>query len=169
MALINEELVEILQYRVNQEELSWRMYRAMQMWLEYNGYFGAAKLWKKYAQEELEHAEWTEQLLLSLNYKPEIRVIEPVKNDFSSLKSIVALSYQHEVDVLKQVEKLTDVADKANCTGKHSVYMLGHRFVQEQVDEINKLQYWVDRLIAFGDDSCNLKLLDDEMGKFATK
>ena len=62
MAFINKKIEELINYRIVEEEKSARLYLAMSQWLDYNGFAGAAKLWKKYSDEEIEHAamalEW---------------------------------------------------------------------------------------------------------------
>ena len=49
--LITESCVEYLNYRIQQEEYSSRIYMAMTMWLDEKGFKGAAALWRKYSDE----------------------------------------------------------------------------------------------------------------------
>ena len=50
--IIPEKIVTLLNYRINQEELSSRLYLAMSEWLEIAGFLGASKLWGSYSDEE---------------------------------------------------------------------------------------------------------------------
>ncbi len=63
--LISTECIDYLNYRVQQEEYSSRIYLSMSMWLNNKGYVGAAALWRKYSDEEMAHAEWSRTYLLS--------------------------------------------------------------------------------------------------------
>ena len=47
MKRISEELEKRINTHIELEENSSRLYRAMGEWFEYNGWFNAAKLWKK--------------------------------------------------------------------------------------------------------------------------
>jgi hypothetical protein len=44
--MIDDSCISFLNYRVQQEEYSSRIYLAMSMWLNNNGYLNAAKTWK---------------------------------------------------------------------------------------------------------------------------
>ena len=67
--IISEKIIQLLNYRIQQEEFSSRLYLAMSVWLDFKGYFGASKLWKKYSEEEKAHSEWAYKYLLELNIK----------------------------------------------------------------------------------------------------
>ena len=43
--MMSEEVEKLLNYRIEQEEQSSRIYLAMSMWLTNTGYLGAGKLW----------------------------------------------------------------------------------------------------------------------------
>ena len=63
--LISKKTIDLLQYRIQEEEMSVRIYLSMAMWLENEGYVNASKLWKKYSAEENTHADWAREYLLS--------------------------------------------------------------------------------------------------------
>ena len=46
---LSEAMVKLLNYRVEQEEFSARIYLAMSTWLDDKGFVGAAKLFKQYS------------------------------------------------------------------------------------------------------------------------
>jgi ferritin len=162
MAIISEEMIQLLNLRIEQEEQSCRLYHAMQIWLEFSGYFGAAKLFKKYSEEELKHSEWVYKYLLDLNIRPDVPALVKPQVDFKSLPQIIALGYQHEVDITNQCKVLLR---KTQVERDDLTYQLALRFVTEQVEELGKMQCLVDRLTAFGDTAISLRLLDKEMGE----
>ena len=54
---ISDNIEKILNTQIANEMNSSILYRAMGNCLEYNGWNGASKLWKKYSLEETGHAE----------------------------------------------------------------------------------------------------------------
>jgi ferritin len=159
--LLSDECVKYLNYRIQQEEYSSRIYLAMSMWLENKGYNGAASLWKKYSQEELSHSDWSRTYLLSMGVQPETPKLDSPQQGFTGLPEIVKISYNHEIEVTKQCK---DLASDAFKKGDHMLYELALKFLKEQVEEHNKMQNWMDQLQAFGTEPVALRLLDTEMG-----
>lgn len=86
---LDPEMIELLNYRANQEELSSRIYQAMYLWMVNEGFEGAATLYKEYYEEELEHAGWVYDHLLSLNIKPTLRIIDVPQLSFTGLPEIL--------------------------------------------------------------------------------
>jgi ferritin len=161
MAIISKDIINELQFRIEQEELSSRIYKAMAVWLDFNGYTGAAKLFNSYASEELVHAGWAYTYLNDLNVMPNVPALSQPQIAFTSLPQIISLAYKHEVDILNQVSSLSK---KAKNEGDELTYTLGQKYVSEQQEELGKLQKLLDRLSAFGDGAIALRMLDEEMG-----
>jgi len=159
--LLSEECAKYLNYRVQQEEQSARIYLSMSMWLDNNGYLGAAKLWKKYSDEEMGHANFAREYLLAMGVQPITPKLDPPNQTFSGLPEIVQMSFDHEIDVTTQCKSL---ADHAMSIKDHILYQLALKYLTEQVEEHEKMQNWVDRLTAFGEDNIALRMLDEEMG-----
>lgn len=159
--MIEDSCITYLQYRIQQEELSSRLYLAMSMWLNNEGFTGAAKLWQKYADEEMVHSTWSREYLLAMGVTPDVPVLAAQPNTFTGLPQIIRDSYEHEIVVTKQIK---DMAKDAMKKGDHMLYELCLRYLKEQVEEHDKTQTWVDKLAAFGEDKLALRLLDNEMG-----
>jgi ferritin len=160
--LISPMGIELLNYRIIQEELSSRTYLAMSVYLNSEGYVGAAKLWAKYSAEELVHAGWSRDYLLSVGEQPLTAPLEPVQNEFSGLPEIIQLSYEHEIEITRQCQQL---ASQALNGGDFMLFTLAQKFLTEQIEEHDKTIKWMDRLRAFGQDKACLRLLDTEMGQ----
>ena len=159
--LLSDECVNVLQYRIQQEEQSSRIYQSMSLWLNNEGYSGAASLWMKYSQEELVHADWSRNYLLSMGITPNVPLLTAEPNVYQGLPQIIDASYEHEITITKQLKEL---ADKAFKIGDHMLYTLAAQYLKEQVEEHDKMQTWVDKLKTFGTDKIALRMLDDEMG-----
>jgi len=154
---------EMLDKRIQKEDLSVRLYLAMSIWLNDNEYLGAAKLWKKYSSEERNHADWSRDYILAMGMLPTTDQLEKPQNTFSSFVDIINQSYDHEVDLTKECNELCSYAMQK---GNHMLYTLGLQYVKEQIEELGKIQNWKDRLSAFGTDKVALRLLDNEMMKY---
>jgi ferritin len=158
--LIDESCISHLNYRVQQEEYSARIYMAMSMWLNNKGYVNAAAVWRTYSDEEMKHADIARTYLLSFGIQPVTPRLDQPKQNFSGLPEIIKLSFDHEVVVSKQIK---DMANHALADGDHMLYELCLAYLKEQVEEHNKMQNWVDQLEAFGTDKIAMRLLDHEM------
>ena len=158
--LIDNSCTSHLNYRVQQEEYSARIYMSMSMWLNNKGYVGAAALWKTYSDEEMKHADIARTYLLSFGIQPVTPRLDQPKQNFTGLPEIVKLSFDHEIEVSKQIKNM---ANHALSDGDHMLYELCLAYLKEQVEEHNKMQNWMDQLEAFGTDKVALRLLDTVM------
>ena len=156
--LIKPELLELLQYRINEEEKSSRIYANMVLYFENTGYVGAAKVWQKYSEEEMIHANWAKEYLLSLGIKPQSRALPELPDTFTGLKEIIYISFNHELEITRQCQEL---ASAALTAGDHLLYRLAMRYLEEQIEEQDKFQTLIDQLETFGDDKVSLRLLDN--------
>lgn len=159
---ISDKLKSLLNYRIEQEELSSRIYLAMSMWLTDNGYLGAGKLWRKYSEEEAAHAEKARDMLLSFGIQPDTPQLTKPEQTFKGLPEIIHKSYEHEMDITRQCQDLTKAG---MLEGNFMVMELGLWYSKEQVEELGKLQDFIDRLEAFGEDKMALRFLDNEMAE----
>ncbi len=158
--LITEDMVDFLNYRIQQEEYSSRVYKAMAMYLSNKGYVNASKLWDKYSDEEMAHADFARTYILSFGIQPVTPRLDQPQQDFTGLPQIIQMSFDHEVEVSTQCKKLADAAFKK---ADHMLYELALKYLKEQVEEHDKMQNWVDQLEAFGTDKIAMRLLDHEM------
>ena len=154
-------VISILNYRIEQEEQSSRLYHSMSMWLNDNGFMGAAKAWQSDADGEMSHAGWAKEYLLDMGIQPVIPALTKPLQTFAGLPDVIRQSYTHEVVVTKQCNELAIQALKTN---DNLLYQLANKFLQEQQEELGKLQTLVDKLDAFGEDGAALRLLDNELG-----
>lgn len=162
--IISPECIEMLNFRAQEEEKSSRLYEDMYMFLDNLGYTGAGALWHKYAHEEMVHVEWARGYLLGLGIQPEMREMPLIKSSYTGLPDIIKKSYNHELEITKQCKELASCALKE---GDHMLYELALRYVKEQHEELTKMQTWLDKLEAFGEDATALRFLDNEMGELA--
>ena len=158
--LIDESCISFLNYRAQQEDYSSRTYLAMSLWLNNNGYLNAAKLWKKYSDEERGHADIARTYLLNMGVQPATAMLEQPAETYGGLPDIIRKSYDHEIEITNQC---SDLATHALKDGSHMLYELALHYLKEQNEEHGKMQDLVDQLTAFGEDKIAMRLLDHEL------
>lgn len=157
-----ENCIEILNQRIEQEELSARLYEAMSLWLNDKGYTGAAKSWKKDSEGEMEHAQWAKDFLLALGVNPKLPLLTAPQHEFTGLPDIIRQTYAHEIKITEQCNAL---ANYAYMNGNHLLYQLAAKYLTEQAEELAKSQDLIDKLQAFGESEIAMKLFDNELGR----
>lgn len=156
----SKEVIDLLNYRIEQEESSSRIYHHMSLWLNDKGYTNAAKKWEQDSQDEMTHAGWAKDYLLSMGEVPATPMLKAQEDSYNTLADIIRKSYDHEINISKQCNQLAVYALK---NGNMLLYSLAHKYVTEQVEELDKLQTLLDKLETFGEDKIALKLLDQEL------
>ena len=133
--LITKKTINLLQYRIQEEENSSRIYLSMSLWLENEGYKNASKLWKKYSIEENNHADWARKYLLSFGILPQTLQLKKINSSYKGLPDIIKKSFNHEIEITKQ---LTILATHALSTKDHMLYTLAEKYLSEQIEEHDK-------------------------------
>jgi ferritin len=160
--LIDKECLELLQVRNHEEEKSARLYEDMYMFLDNIGYTNFGKLWHKYAHEELAHADWAREYMLSLGIQPELREMPRLTGSYTGLVDVIEKSYQHEIEITEQCKAFAACAMKM---GDAMLYNLALKYLTEQIEELGKMQTFMDKLETFGSDKTVLRLFEAEIGE----
>lgn len=158
--LISKKTIELLQYRIQEEENSSRIYLSMAMWLENEGFINATKQWKKYSVEENTHADWAREYLLSFGVLPETPALKKVKSSYKSMPDIIQKSFDHEIVITLQLEEL---AKHARAINDNMLYTLAEKYLKEQIEEHNKTQTLMDQLKSFGTNKHAMRLLNSAL------
>jgi len=159
---IGNGCIEALNYRINEEEFTSRLYHAMSIWLKLNGYNGFSKFWSEWAKEELTHASWAREYLLDVDVMPETRPIKEVENTYKSLQDVVEKTLEAEIKVTDQCNKL---ALRAHNKPDYMLATLAGKYLKEQRDEINKITNILTKVKEFGDNKAALLELDEQIGE----
>ena len=133
--LISPRLIDLFNFRIRQERNSAYIYKAMSLWLEDKAYMNGAKLWHKFYTEELNHATWAEDFLLSLDIRPITPQVDQPSNEFMGYGDIVRKTLEHEIQVTNECQNLAKACmEEGNMMG----YTVAHKYVSEQIEELNK-------------------------------
>lgn len=158
--LVSKKTIDLLQYRIKEEEQSSRLYLSMSLWLENEGYINSAKLWNKYANEENEHANWARKYLLSFGILPNTPSLKKVDGSYKGLPDIIKKSFNHEIEITKQLQEL---ANHALHIKDNMLYTLSEKYLHEQIEEHNKTQTLMDQLKSFGTNKTAMRLFDSSL------
>lgn len=134
-SLLNKGVVDTLNYRIQQEEHSSRIYEQLSLWLNNKGYLNFAKLFKNYADEEMIHAGFAKSYLLDYGITPCLQSLPSPEMEIEGLLDVLEAAYDHELIVTKQCE---DLATQALKESNHVLYQLALKYCAEQQEEIGK-------------------------------
>jgi ferritin len=133
--LLNNKTVDALNYRIQQEEHSSRIYEQASLWLDNKGLLNCSKLFKNYADEEMVHATFAKQFLLDYGITPCLDPLPSPEIEYETLLDVFEAAHEHELLVTKQCNDLATLALKEN---NHVLYQLALRYCTEQQEEIGK-------------------------------
>jgi ferritin len=133
MELISKKTIDLLNFRINQEQMVSKNYEQMYLWLQNEGYFNAAQVWKKNYEDELKHASWAKDYLLSFNIMPELDIISESENVFNSFEEIAQKTLKFETETTMQCRAL---AKHALEEGDYNLLVLANKYNEEQIEEM---------------------------------
>lgn len=161
--IISQRIIDLLNQRIQREELSARIYLAMHVWLEDKAYMNSAKIWRKNYEEELSHAQWARDYLLSLDIKPKTPPLEQVPEEYESLGDVIRKSLEHEILITQECQALAKACMEE---GDFLTYTLAHKYVAEQKEELERSFNMANLLEIYGEDKLSLALLDTKFLEF---
>lgn len=133
--LLSKEAITDLEYRINQEEFSGRLYEDMSLWFEDKGYVNFAALYDKYSKEEFNHASWAKKFLLAYDIKPCLKAIPSPEAEYASCIDILEATIDHEKQITQQCQAF---AINALKRGEITLHQLALKYCAEQVEELDK-------------------------------
>jgi ferritin len=160
MKRLSEKLEKALNIQLNHEWDNSRLYYRFSQCLDFNGWFGAAKLFKKYSDEEMIHMNKIVEFLKDRDCNPIIDGLEAFPCDFKGIEDIVNQSYDREIDTS---DRIKEIALSALGEKDLTTYGFLQWFVLEQIEEESKTLYWVDRIKMMNLNKVSLFFLDEEM------
>lgn len=158
---ISDTLENMINTQIQRELDSSMIYLSMSEYLNYVGWFGAAKLFKKYSDEELTHMHKFREYLQDRNVLPKIPASTEQPRTYECIKDIVQKTYDHEVQVSKWISEIASASLKE---GDFTTYQMLNWFINEQIEEEAKALYWIDRIEMYEKYNKPIGDLDEEMG-----
>ena len=134
---LSDEMTEKLNEQIKNELQSSQIYRAMSCWLDDAGWIDASKFYFKSADEELIHHCKVYEYLFSRNVLAVVPSVDDVDQEFDDIRDVVEKSLEHEIDVTKQWEDISEAADEE---GDSTTYEFAQWFLKEQITEEEKFR-----------------------------
>ncbi len=141
--MLDKKIISALNKRIASEEFSSRLYLYMSLWFQVKGYANLADLYKKYASEEMNHADWAIEYLTNYDVIPELKSLTSPVIEFTSCKDVLEQTLAHELQITKECEDLYKIATEV---GKPSLQQLALTYCKEQDEEISKSLDLLDHL-----------------------
>ena len=160
---ISDKLKALINFRINQEEYSSRIYHAMYLFLEDKGFFTGAKLWKKFADEEMAHADKAREFLFSINIRPESQAIAAPPTEYYTFGDVVSASLAHEIEITKQCQTLYNTAVEEK---NPLAITLAHEFINIQIHELKEYYDLQNLYNIYVGDALSEALFDHELEKY---
>ncbi len=138
---IKSPVLSVLNEQIKNELYSSQLYRSMASCLDDKGWNNAAKLFFKYADEELTHMRKFYQYIYDRNCKAIVPACEQPPLEFPTINDILNKSLEHEILVSTQCENIARIACENN--DKTTVTFM-QWFENEQIEEENKFRDLID-------------------------
>lgn len=157
---INVEIMDLLNEQISREANSSSAYLAMASWCDQNSFPNSADFFYKQSSEEREHML---KIFRFINenggnsYAPET---SGVNHDFVSLQEVFETALDHEIRVTKSIHNIFGKCRKVNDFVSEQFLQW---FVQEQMEEENKIRRILDMFDLMGTDGIALKLIDEKI------
>lgn len=158
--MINSELELLLMKQVAHELLNSNKYRVCKSWLRKEGYEGLSKFFDSNYKDELSHAEMIQSFIEDRNCLVNIPAIEEVSVKFNTVLDIALFAMDTEVDTTR---KLSDIMIMAQECNDFMCQELMFRMLKEQVEEEDKIQTLIDRVMKAEDEN-NMLVVDTIYG-----
>ncbi len=159
--MVSEKINEIINEQINKEFYSGYLYLSMSANLHELGLFGFSKWLKIQAKEEVEHGLKLLDYLLERNSYVTLKQIRTPDFEFKGIKSVFETLYEHEKCITNSVMNIAKTAEE-ECDRKTLTFI--EWFIEEQVEEEQRVKEIIKRLELFGENTASLYLMDQELG-----
>lgn len=157
---INVDIMDLLNQQITKEAHSSSAYLAMASWCDQNGLTNSAGFFYKQSEEEREHML---KIFRFINdnggtaYSPEVK---NVMHEFNSLQEIFESALDQEIEITKSIHNIVLRCRKVQDIS--SEYFL-QWFVNEQMEEEQKVRRILELFDLMGTDGIALKLIDERI------
>ena len=157
---MNKNVETAINQQINKEEFSSRLYLAMAIWCESNGYPGAANFLYKHAEEERTHMLKLVHYVADRGGQAELLPIEQPEQKYKSLLSVFDQILNHEKFITESINLLYEVTmNEREYTTANSLQW----YITEQVEEESLFSTILDKIKLVGTDKAGMFHIDKEL------
>ncbi len=145
---MNKEIEKALNAQIGHEYENYMLYEQASAYCDDRGLDGAAKLFRKQADGEMEHARKFTDYVRDARGKVVIPAIKAQKSEFATGEEVFLAALEREQETTKRIYAIRDLSFKA---GDHATYEMLAWFVTEQVEEENLTDKLLSVVRGFGE------------------
>jgi len=129
---MNQEIQDALNAQIGHEYENYLLYEQASAYFDYMGLDEAAKLFRRQADGEHEHARKLTDYVRLAGGKVIIPTLQGQKHEFDNGEAVFEAAYQREVETTRKIYAIRDLAWKL---GDQAAFEMLAWFVSEQVEE----------------------------------
>jgi len=165
--MMNKNVEKSINEQIKREEFSSRLYLAMAIWCESNGFPGAAGFLYKHADEERIHMLKLVHFVADRGGKAKLMPMDPPEQNYKSLLEVFKEIMKHEEYITASINELYGVALKEN---EYTTANFLQWYINEQVEEEKLFSTILDKISLVGADKAGMFHIDKELeGMAASK
>jgi ferritin len=158
--MMNKNVETAINQQINKEEFSSRLYLAMAIWCESNGFPGAAGFLYKHAEEERIHMLKLVHYVADRGGQAKLLPMEEPSQTYSSLLEVFTEILKHEKFITNSINDLYGVALKEN---EFTTANFLQWYITEQVEEEALFSTILDKIKLVGSDKAGMFHIDKEL------
>ena len=163
--MMNPKVETALNNQIQKEEYSSRLYLAMAIWCEANGFPGAAAFLFSHADEERLHMMKLIHFVNDRGGKAQLQEVDVPPMEYDSVLDIFTRIMEHEISITESINNLygVTVEEKDYTTGSFLQW-----YINEQIEEESLFNTILDKMKLVGKDQAGMFHLDKELEGMAT-
>jgi ferritin len=164
---LSQKMQDLINWHIEAEGFSSQIYLAMSAWLDPKGYTGAAKFFRKHAEEERKHMMKLYDFMSDKNCIAVTPMLKQPDTEYTDLLDILETALKHEYEVTAGYERDCEVA---LSEPSHQVFELFQWFIREQVEEEALYRTILDKYLILaqgGITGVGLMQMDEILGELA--
>ncbi len=150
---MNQEVMNALNAQIGHEYENYMLYEQASAYFDERAMDEAAKVMRKQADGELEHARKFTDYVRDARGKVVIPAIRAQRCDFDSGEQVFLAAFEREQETTARIYAIRDLAQKV---GDHATFEMLTWFVNEQVEEENLTEKLLQVARGFGEKSLYL-------------
>ena len=157
---MNKNVESAINQQINKEEFSSRLYLAMAIWCESNGYPGAANFLYKHAEEERIHMLKLVHYVADRGGQAELLPIDQPDQKYESLLDVFDKILNHEIFITESINSLYEVTMNER---EYTTANFLQWYITEQVEEESLFSTILDKIKLVGADKAGMFHIDKEL------
>lgn len=163
--MLSQTMIDKLNEQINLEFYSSNLYLQMASWCETQGLDGCSAFFRKHAQEEMQHMQKLFDYVNETGAMAILGAIESPPHEYTSVRQIFELTYEHECEVTCSINTL---AHTAFSEQDYSSFNFLQWYVAEQHEEEKLFKSILDKIDMIGTEGSGLYFIDQEVSKIQT-